>query len=272
MASTALPELPPCAPDTSCSLHPWLVFGAALRELPQRRHFAATFPHPCPMPSAPQAPHPLCGEGETPLPPPRANEVVTTTQKKSKTHKNHPRHPSAPAEGESGSPSMAAALPGRAAAMAAGGRRAVYPLFQLGGPQLRIFRPNFFMLAVRPGVPQPEDTVQFRVSMEMTKVDIKNYLEKIYNVPVAAVRTRIQYGANNKRNHKNQRVKTPDYKVAYVQLGKGQTFQFPNLFPEKEQDEEAQSFDDFRKKYLEKEQKIQKGDPRRGGVPDWFGL
>lgn len=41
-----------------------------------------------------------------------------------------------------------------------------YPLFQLGGPQLRIFRPNFFMLAVRPGVPQPEDTVQFRVSME----------------------------------------------------------------------------------------------------------
>lgn len=54
--------------------------------------------------------------------------------------------------------------------------------------------------------------------------------------------------------------------------GKGQTFQFPNLFPEKEQDEEAQSFDEFRKKYLEKEQQIQKGDPRRGGVPDWFGL
>ncbi|XP_029895445.1 39S ribosomal protein L23, mitochondrial isoform X2 [Aquila chrysaetos chrysaetos] len=102
--------------------------------------------------------------------------------------------------------------------MATGAKKAVYPLFQLGGPQLRIFRPNFFMLAVRPGVPQPEDTVQFRVSMEMTKVDIKNYLEKIYNVPVAAVRTRIQYGANNKRNHKNQRVKKPDYKVAYVQL------------------------------------------------------
>ncbi|XP_051477522.1 39S ribosomal protein L23, mitochondrial isoform X2 [Apus apus] len=105
--------------------------------------------------------------------------------------------------------------------MATRARKAVYPLFQLGGPQLRIFRPNFFMLAVRPGVPQPEDTVQFRVSMEMTKVDIKNYLEKIYNVPVAAVRTRIQYGANNKRNHKNQRVKKPDYKVAYVQLFSG---------------------------------------------------
>uniref|UniRef100_A0A8B9SGZ6 Large ribosomal subunit protein uL23m n=1 Tax=Anas platyrhynchos TaxID=8839 RepID=A0A8B9SGZ6_ANAPL len=106
--------------------------------------------------------------------------------------------------------------------------------------------------------------------MEMTKVDIKNYLEKIYNVPVAAVRTRIQYGANNKRNHKNQRVKTPDYKVAYVQLDK--PFSFPTCFQRKNKTEEAQSFDDFRKKYLEKEQKIQKGDPRRGGVPDWFGL
>uniref|UniRef100_A0A8D2QJJ5 Large ribosomal subunit protein uL23m n=1 Tax=Zonotrichia albicollis TaxID=44394 RepID=A0A8D2QJJ5_ZONAL len=52
----------------------------------------------------------------------------------------------------------------------------------------------------------------------MTKLDIRNYLERIYNVPVAAVRTRIQYGANNKRNHRNQRVKKPDYKVAYVQL------------------------------------------------------
>ncbi|XP_049676750.1 39S ribosomal protein L23, mitochondrial isoform X1 [Accipiter gentilis] len=181
--------------------------------------------------------------------------------------------------------------------MATGAKKAVYPLFQLGGPQLRIFRPNFFMLAVRPGVPQPEDTVQFRVSMQMTKVDIKNYLEKIYNVPVAAVRTRIQYGANNKRDHKNRRVKKPDYKVAYVQLeesllwwanspswivcsrflsardqGQGQTFQFPNLFPEKEQDTETRSFDDFKNKYMEREKQRQKGDPRRGGVPDWFGL
>ena len=47
--------------------------------------------------------------------------------------------------------------------------------------------------------------------------------------------------------------------------------QFPNLFPEKE-DSEAEAFDDFRKKFMEKEQQSQKGDPRRGGVPDWFGL
>ncbi|XP_069752944.1 large ribosomal subunit protein uL23m isoform X3 [Narcine bancroftii] len=74
------------------------------------------------------------------------------------------------------------------------------------------------MTLVRPGKEQPEDTVQFRIPMEMTKPDVKNYLQGIYNVPVAAVRTRIQYCTNKKRNHKNQRVKRPDYKVAYVQL------------------------------------------------------
>uniref|UniRef100_A0A8C6UKD3 Large ribosomal subunit protein uL23m n=1 Tax=Neogobius melanostomus TaxID=47308 RepID=A0A8C6UKD3_9GOBI len=92
--------------------------------------------------------------------------------------------------------------------------RLLYPLFQLGNPQLRIFRPNWFVKLVRPGKVQPPDTVQFRIPMEMTKYDIKNYLEKIYNVPVGAVRTRIQFGSNKKRNHLNQRVKQPDYKVA----------------------------------------------------------
>ncbi|XP_025071309.1 39S ribosomal protein L23, mitochondrial isoform X2 [Alligator sinensis] len=123
------------------------------------------------------------------------------------------------------------------------------------------------MTLVRPGVPQLEDVVQFRVSMEMTRVDVKNYLEKIYNVPVATVRTRIQYGSNKKRNHKNQKVKSPDYKVAYVQLDQGQTFQFPNLFPEREQTTEH-----IQNKYLEEERQKYQVDPRRGGVPDWFRL
>ncbi|MEE6528697.1 hypothetical protein FKM82_031391 [Ascaphus truei] len=52
----------------------------------------------------------------------------------------------------------------------------------------------------------------------MTKFDVQNYLQRIYSVPVSAVRTRIQYCTNRKRNHLNQRVKRPDYKVAYVQL------------------------------------------------------
>ncbi|XP_029438604.1 39S ribosomal protein L23, mitochondrial isoform X2 [Rhinatrema bivittatum] len=108
--------------------------------------------------------------------------------------------------------------------------------------------------------------------MEMTKFDVQNYLRKIYNVPVAAVRTRIQYGSNKKRDHKNQRVKVPDYKVAYVQLAQGHTFQFPDLFPKSEQSLEPGSFEDIQKKFMEDEKQRQKDDPRRGGIPDWFGL
>uniref|UniRef100_H3ATW6 Large ribosomal subunit protein uL23m n=1 Tax=Latimeria chalumnae TaxID=7897 RepID=H3ATW6_LATCH len=151
-------------------------------------------------------------------------------------------------------------------------RQLRYPLYQLGNPQLRIFRPNFFLTLVRPGMEQPADVVQFRVSMEMTKFDVKNYLEKIYGVPVAAVRTRIQYGTNKKKNHLNQRVKRPDYKVAYVQLGEEQTFNFPDLFPMKDQTPEPGSMDDLQNKFMEDEKQRQKNDPRRGGVPDWFGL
>ncbi|XP_045677008.1 39S ribosomal protein L23, mitochondrial [Phyllostomus hastatus] len=154
-------------------------------------------------------------------------------------------------------------------------RNVLYPLCQLGGPQLRVFRTNFFIQLVRPGSAQPEDTVQFRIPMEMTRVDLRNYLERIYGVPVAAVRTRVQHGPGRKRDHRNVRVKTPDHKVAYVQLAHGQTFTFPDLFPERKPGaggEGGPAEDSAQEELLEEQRERQRGDPRRGGVPDWFGL
>lgn len=151
-------------------------------------------------------------------------------------------------------------------------KRILFPLYQFGNPQLRIFRPTFNMTLVRPGKEQPPDTVQFRIPLEMTKFDVRNYMEKIYSVPVAAVRTRIQFGTNKKKNHLNQRVKRPDYKVAYVQLAQQQTFQFPDIFPEKEKQHEEGSAEEMQEKFMEDERQRQKPDPRRGGVTEWFGL
>lgn len=151
--------------------------------------------------------------------------------------------------------------------------RCRYPLYQLGNPQLRVFRTNFFIQLVRPGTAQPADTVQFRIPMEMTRVDLRGYLQRIYNVPVAAVRTRVQHGSNRKRDHRNVRMKKPDYKMAYVQLAHGQTFTFPDLFPEKKLGQEGGSAeDDIPARLLEEQRQRQSRDPRRGGVPDWFGL
>ncbi|XP_031717048.1 large ribosomal subunit protein uL23m isoform X2 [Anarrhichthys ocellatus] len=137
--------------------------------------------------------------------------------------------------------------------------RLLYPLYQLGNPQLRIFRPSWFLTLVRPGKEQPPDTVQFRIPMEMTKCDVKNYLEKIYNVPIGAVRTRIQFGSNKKRNHLNQKAQE-------------QTFTFPDIFPEKERAASEGSMDELQEQFMENEKQRQKLDPRRGGVTEWFGL
>uniref|UniRef100_A0AAY5LD77 Large ribosomal subunit protein uL23m n=1 Tax=Esox lucius TaxID=8010 RepID=A0AAY5LD77_ESOLU len=156
--------------------------------------------------------------------------------------------------------------------------RLIYPLYQMGNPQLRIFRPPFFLTLVRPGKEQPPDVVQFRIPMVMTKFDVRNYVEKIYNVPVGAVRTRIQYaqplviGTNKKRNHLNQKVKRPDYKVAYVQLAQQQTFEFPDIFPKKDVKSAEGSVEEMQEKFMEDEEQRQKPDPRRGGVTEWFGL
>lgn len=50
------------------------------------------------------------------------------------------------------------------------------------------------MKLVKPTQPQPPNVVQFIVSMQMTKQDVKNYLEKIYNIPVENLVTHVKMG------------------------------------------------------------------------------
>ena len=92
-----------------------------------------------------------------------------------------------------------------------------YPLYQKGNPQLRVFLPNFWMKLVKPENPGPKNVVQFHCSMEMTRYDIKNYLEKIYKVPIIKVNTRIALG-KTKKNPLGGIVKEEDVKVAYISL------------------------------------------------------
>ncbi|KAK3707201.1 hypothetical protein QZH41_019561 [Actinostola sp. cb2023] len=88
--------------------------------------------------------------------------------------------------------------------------------------QSRIFLTNWFMKIVRPGRELDNNVVQFHVPMDMSKLDIKNYLCSIYNVDVARVNTRIQEGKTKKiaKGDRLVKKKYPDYKVAYVTLTK----------------------------------------------------
>jgi large subunit ribosomal protein L23 len=72
-----------------------------------------------------------------------------------------------------------------------------YLLYQRGNPQQRIFLPNFWLKLVRPEHKQPPNIVQFIVSLQMTKYDIRNYLEKIYKIPVVDIRTVVAMGRCN---------------------------------------------------------------------------
>ncbi|CAH3014933.1 unnamed protein product [Porites evermanni] len=111
--------------------------------------------------------------------------------------------------------------------------------------QARIFLCNWYMKIVRPGRELPDNTVQFHVPMDMSKLDIRNYLQGIYKVDVYKVNTRIQHGKTKTiiKNDKLVKKKLPDYKVAYVTLASG-TFKFPDLFPKDEEKDEKSAEED----------------------------
>ncbi|KAJ0175064.1 hypothetical protein K1T71_009205 [Dendrolimus kikuchii] len=145
-----------------------------------------------------------------------------------------------------------------------------YPLYQRGNPQLRVFLPNFWMKLVRPFPSQQPNIIQFQCSMEMTKYDIKNYLEKIYNVPVVDVRTKISLGKFKKDVGKGYVIKDDDQKLAFVTLPKTMKFEFPDLFSTKtdEEQEREKSLEEAKKSY----KKYIEQNKNRPDIPSWFSI
>lgn len=74
------------------------------------------------------------------------------------------------------------------------------------------------MKIIRPTEVQPPNVVQFSCSIEMTKHDIRNYLQKIYNIKCVDVRTRICMPRTRKDPIKGYIIKDDDMKYAYVTL------------------------------------------------------
>ncbi|XP_017011607.1 large ribosomal subunit protein uL23m [Drosophila takahashii] len=145
-----------------------------------------------------------------------------------------------------------------------------YPIYQRGNPQLRVFLPNFWMKLVRPAEEQPPNVVTFSVSMEMTKYDVRSYLEKIYKLPVVDVRTRIALGETKKDQAYGYITKKDDVKLAYVTLPREEKFVFPDFFAEKaeRQEKEEKSLDESKegfRRFLDRNKK-------RPGTPGWFSI
>ncbi|XP_068218503.1 large ribosomal subunit protein uL23m [Palaemon carinicauda] len=146
-----------------------------------------------------------------------------------------------------------------------------YPRYAKGNPQLRVFLPNFFMKLIKPDAAQPPNVVQFIVSMEMSKFDVKNYLEKIYKVPVDSVTTYNKMGKTKRATVGGYIIKDDDYKLAYVTLPKGEVFEFPDLFPE-EKDVEFEKQKEHLDTLKTEWNQVTKKNQNRKGVPTWLGL
>ncbi|XP_050491802.1 probable 39S ribosomal protein L23, mitochondrial isoform X2 [Bombus huntii] len=140
-----------------------------------------------------------------------------------------------------------------------------YPLYQQGNPQLRIFLPNFWLKLVKPEHNQPKNVVEFHCSMEMTRLDVKNYLEKIYNIHPVHVRTRIALGRTYSPTGIKFVVKEDDVKIAYVTLPKTETFTFPDIVPKETEDKTDKAMLQVKQNFKNFAEKN-----KTPGFPSWF--
>ncbi|XP_052810763.1 probable 39S ribosomal protein L23, mitochondrial [Mya arenaria] len=148
-----------------------------------------------------------------------------------------------------------------------------YPLYYRGDPQPRVFLPLFWMKMVKPTKKVPPNVVHFKVHPQMTRPEIKQYLEKIYDTSVSTVRTELREVAymgavfkdQDKQSMVRKNVIARDFeKYAYVTLAKD-TFTYPEVPKSKvaEDKEVAEKLIERKKTNYEKMNESL-------GVPAWF--
>ena len=99
----------------------------------------------------------------------------------------------------------------------------------------------------------------FQVSPKMTKFEIKEYLIKLYNLPVSHVHTTIYEGKKRTSQKTGKRYQEPDYKKAYVYLHDAQGAQKPRYHLI-----EAQNTDEYREAWPVRPHRVVPDLPKRG--------
>jgi ribosomal protein L23 len=85
-------------------------------------------------------------------------------------------------------------------------------------PRKQVIFPNRYFKLLIPSVLEKTKVAQFKVPLEMSKPQIKEYLENYYGLQIEQVRTLIQIGKVKRNRKTNRLVKRPSYKKAYVFL------------------------------------------------------
>ncbi|KAK5981191.1 putative 39S ribosomal protein L23 mitochondrial [Trichostrongylus colubriformis] len=117
------------------------------------------------------------------------------------------------------------------------------------GIQNYVFLPDFWVaITSTPVVGRyklPRNCVKFEVDPRMTKHDVKEYLTKIYDLPVREVRTEVQMGditwsTPKDFQYRKAMWKENDKKFAYVFMSKDFEFVAPNVLPTDDEEIELQ--------------------------------
>ena len=115
----------------------------------------------------------------------------------------------------------------------------------------------------------PKNHTHFQVHPQMSKLDVKQYLEKMYNVSVLDVRTRIVEGKPIYHFSERYQIgREDDKKFAFVTMGNGETFEFPEMFKDIKLPYQKNEEDYYRMK--DEELKIEQKNWDRLSVPPWF--
>ena len=131
------------------------------------------------------------------------------------------------------------------------------PLWNPGNPTPKIFMTQYWLKVVEPRKPLPDNFVKFECHWQMNSCDVKQYLEKLYNVAAVDVRIEIEKGKYIKHPWKGSSLSPPmpDQKFAYFQL-KDQKFTFPRLLESKTEskyDEEMKTIEKMQNQKRNKE-------------------
>jgi large subunit ribosomal protein L23 len=107
------------------------------------------------------------------------------------------------------------------------------PLWGPGDSRPIIFLPLYWLKMVEPKKELPKDFVKFECHWQMTKNDVKEYLEKLYKIKVLDVRINITRGEYMEHPAKKNALSPPmeDRKYAFVQLREDE-FTFPKILDE----------------------------------------
>ncbi|VDN59238.1 unnamed protein product [Dracunculus medinensis] len=150
-------------------------------------------------------------------------------------------------------------------------------LWQPGNPQLRVFLPDFWIKILQtPDYGReklPKNCFKCEVDPRMSRYDIRQYLEKIYKLPVRDVRTAVVTGEITwdlklDREKRKALWKEKDKKYAFVFLKKGIEFRFPEIFAK---DQETENLNKIKEQQAQLSKNWDFVNRDRKNIGEWFG-